>query len=170
MMKKIILSLLMFLTVPSIAQRLSERGCQLPQRGYKGEAGLAVGVPVSERGISPVIDFSTLHGYQFNSRLFLGVGLSTINTEFLDLYLELRGNLRKPTVGRPSYPFLSFKAGYSVSTWIGEKFADQRGVVVEPRFGWSFYSKAGHLRYNAFCSMEVFSYTLIPKIGIAFEF
>lgn len=163
-MKHCLIVLLIGISLGATAQKL-------PHKGYGGEASVALGAAFSpEFGALPMIDLSTTHGYWFNDRFYLGGGVSTLNAQFLTLYGQLGGTLRRPTEDRPSYPYMMLRGGYSVGLWDGEWFSTQKGVFVEPRLGWSFYSRAGNLRYNVFAAVHYFQLSLVPKIGLTFEF
>ena len=163
-MKRYLLILLLGAALQASAQKL-------PTKGYGGDASLALGAAFTpEFGALPVVDVSTTHGYWFNPRFYLGGGVALFNAQFLGLYAQLGGTLRRPTDERPSFPYMMFRAGYAAGLWEGEWFAAQKGVFLEPRFGWSFYSKAGNLRYNVFAAAHLFQLSVVPKIGLTFEF
>lgn len=167
-MKKIIIILTVTLVCLTTAN--GQNNYKLPTKGYSGDAGLSFGATIATSGLVPMGNIFTTHGYQFNSRVFLGVGLGSLNTQFLALYGSFTGTLRRPTETKPTYPYITVNVGYGISTWAGQHIADQESVYIEPRFGWSFYSKAGNLRYNTFISAALFNFKLIPQIGVAFQF
>ncbi|CDN30918.1 hypothetical protein BN938_0817 [Mucinivorans hirudinis] len=107
--------------------------------------------------------------YRITPRFSLGLGVGIYKTEFVAAYLHLNFNLRREHSTKDNYPYIGIQAGGVYSTWIGENFGDERGFMMEPRLGWSFYSKKGQLRYNVFAGANLFSFSLTPKIGIAFE-
>ena len=154
-------------TLPAAAQ---ESKSILPQRGYAGSAGVAFGFAFAERGAIPMGEISTTHGFQFNPSLFLGAGVLTLNTQFVSFYAQVAKSLRKPKESRPSYPFFSARAGYMMSTWVGEHFGDEKGIYLEPNFGWSFYSPKGRLRYNVYVGVSYYVFSFIPRVGLTFDF
>lgn len=155
------------IATPAAAQEISSK---IPQRGYAWDVGAAFGFGFSERGAIPLGELSTTHGYQFNPSLFLGGGVLTLNTQFVSFYGQITKSLRRPQESRPSYPFFSFRAGYMLSTWEGEHFGDEKGIYLEPNLGWSFYSKAGNLRYSVYAGCSYYVFSFIPRIGLTFHF
>lgn len=142
---------------------------KLPKRGYEGEAGVGLSAVITSEKTSGALDLSTVHGFRFNPRVFIGAGIATLDTKYLATYGQFTGTLRKPSASKPSYPLLSVKIGYSVNVWGEEShFADERGIYIEPVFAWSFYSKAGNLRYNVFAALNYYNLFLMPKIGLSF--
>lgn len=142
---------------------------KLPKRGYEGEVGVGIAGVFSREKTSGALDISTVHGFRFTPRVFVGAGIATLDTKYLATYGQFTGTLRKPSVQRPSYPLFAIKIGYSVSVWGEEShFADERGVYVEPALAWSFYSRAGNLRYNVFVALNYYNIFFTPKIGLSF--
>lgn len=142
---------------------------KLPERGYEWEVGVGLSAIITSEKISGALDLSTVHGFRFNPKLFVGVGIATLDTKYLATYGQFIRALRKPSALKPSYPLLSVKMGYSVSAWGEEShFADEKGIYIEPVFAWSFYSKAGNLRYNVFAALNYYNFFFIPKIGLSF--
>ena len=154
-----------------LATNLNSQNIKIPQKGYYGEAGISFGTGFSKtRGSIPIFEIFTTHGYKPTPGLFLGLGINSYNTQYLAVYTQVSGILRKIQQTTSSYPILSFNFGYGASTWIGDNFADEKGIYIEPKFSWSFYSKNANIRYNVFTSANIFNLRFIPKIGLAFEF
>lgn len=165
-----IFTLLLFVLGSAFTAAAQESPSKIPQRGYAGNVSAAFGFAFSERGAIPMGELSTTHGYQFNPSLFLGAGVLTLNTEFVSFYGQITKSLRRPKETRPTYPFFSVRAGYMMSTWVGEHFGDEKGIYLEPNFGWSFYSKAGKLRYNVYAGVSYYVFSFVPRIGLTFDF
>ncbi|MCX6277213.1 MAG: hypothetical protein NT004_03840 [Bacteroidetes bacterium] len=140
-------------------------------KGYFFDAGISVGGRFP-KNIDPklIIEAFTTHGYQFSNTFSLGAGLSTYNTETINIYLQLRFNLRNINETRTSYPYISLRGGYSWSTWTGDTWGDDKGPIVDPHIGWSFFTKEANLRWSVFVSPGFYQFNFIPKIGLAFEF
>lgn len=167
-MKKIAILLLLTLIVQGVRAQQSN---ELPKRGYSGDVSLAVGTITSAEGLNPMVNLATSHGFQFNSRLFLGAGVSTLNTQYVTLYGQISNNFcPKHNTHRLSFPFVTLKVGYTASTWLSDHIGDEQGVYIEPQFGWSFYSKGGNMRYKTFAAVSFFNFTLVPQIGLAVQF
>jgi hypothetical protein len=140
-------------------------------KGYFFDVGVAPGATFP-KGVEPkaIFEVFTTHGYQFSNTFLLGVGISTYNTENINLYLQLRFNLRNINETRSSYPYISLKAGYSWSTWTGDYWGEDKGPMEELKLGWSFYTKEANLRWSVFLAPSLYQFQFIPKIGLAFEF
>ena len=139
-------------------------------KGYFFDAGGAFGGTFPKSGPTAIFEVYTTHGYQFSNTFSLGAGVSTYNTENITVYVQFRFNLRDISETRTSYPYLALRSGYSWSTWTGEKWGDDKGPIVDPRLGWSFYTKEANLRWSVFLAPSFYQIHFIPKIGLAFEF
>jgi len=140
-------------------------------KGYFCDVGVAFG-GTFPKGNEPkaILELFTTHGYQFSNTFSLGGGISTYLTETFNVYTQLRFNLRKLTEEKSHYTYISLRLGYSWSTWTGDSFGDDKGPIVDPRFGWSFYTKSANLRWSVFAAPSFYQFHFIPKIGLAFEF
>jgi len=140
-------------------------------KGYFFDAGLSFG-GTFPKNVDPkaILEVFTTHGYQFSNTFSLGVGLSTYNTETINIYLQVRFNLRNINETRTSYPYIALRGGYSWSTWTGDTWGDDKGPIIDPHLGWSFYTKEANLRWSVFGSPGFYQFHFIPKIGLAFEF
>ena len=138
--------------------------------GYFFDAGIAFGGTFPKDGPKAIGEVFTTHGYQFSNTFSLGAGLSTYNTENITLYLQLRFNLRDINETKTHYTYIALRAGYSWSTWTGDTWGDDKGPIVDPRFGWSFYTKEANLRWSVFLAPSFYQFHFVPKIGLAFEF
>jgi hypothetical protein len=140
-------------------------------KGYFFDAGVALGA-MFPKNLDPrmVLEVFTTHGYQFSNTFSLGAGLSTYNTENITIYGQVRFNLRNISETKTHYTYISIRGGYSWSTWTGDSWGDDKGPVVDPRFGWSFYTKAANLRWSVFAAPSFQQFHFLPKIGLAFEF
>lgn len=170
MKKNIILFLALAYSIFLCTTSTAQESKSLPQRGYVGEVSLGLGGIISEQGFMPMGELSTTHGYQFNSRWFLGGGVATINTQYLSFFGAFSVNLRRPSAEHPSFPYFGLRVGYTFSTWTSDKFGDEKGLYIDPQLGWSFYSKAGRLRYNTFIAASFFNFTLVPRVGFSVQF
>ncbi len=140
-------------------------------KGYFCDVGLAFGGTFPKNNDPKVIlEAFTTHGYQFSNTFSLGAGVGTYLTETINVYLQLRFNLRDITETRTHYTYISIRGGYSWSTWTGDAWGDDKGPIVDPRFGWSFYTKEVNLRWSVFVAPSFYQFHFIPKIGLAFEF
>ena len=139
-------------------------------KGYFFDAGVSFGSTFPAGGPQAIIEVFTTHGYQFSNAFSLGLGLSTYTTKNINVYLQARLNLRKLTETRTSYPYFSIRGGYSWSTWTGDAWGDDKGPIVDPHLGWSFYTKEANLRWSVFLAPSFYQFYFIPKIGLAFEF
>jgi len=139
--------------------------------GYFCDVGVAIGATFPKNATPrPILEAFTTHGYQFSKTFSLGVGIATYNTQTINLYLQLRFNLRDINDTRTHYTYIAIRGGYSWSTWTGEAWGDDKGPIVDPRFGWSFYTKEANLRWSVFLAPSFYQFHFIPKIGLAFEF
>jgi len=150
---------------------LAKKDYSKHNKGYFCDVGVAFGGSFP-KGADPkaVVEVFTTHGYQFSNTFSLGAGVSTYNTTNINLYLQLRFNLRNTTETRTSYPYISLKGGYSWSTWTGDAWGDDKGPMEELKLGWSFYTKEANLRWSVFAAPSLYQFHFIPKIGLAFEF
>ncbi len=140
-------------------------------KGYFFDAGVSFGASFPKgNDPRPILEVFTTHGYQFSNTFSLGAGLSTYNTENINIYLQLRFNLRNINESKTSYLYIALRGGYSWSTWTGEAWGDDKGPIVDPHLGWSFYTKEANLRWSVFVSPSFYQFHFIPKIGLAFEF
>lgn len=140
-------------------------------KGYFCDAGVSFGATFP-KGEDPraVVEVFTTHGYQFSKIFSLGAGIATYNTETFNVYMQLRFNLKHTTETRSHYPFIALRGGYSWSTWTGESFGDDKGPIVDPHLGWSFYTPQANLRWSVFAAPSLYQWHFIPKVGLAFEF
>ena len=140
-------------------------------KGYFCDVGLAFGGTFPKNNDPKIIlEAFTTHGYQFSNTFSLGAGVGTYLTETINVYLQVRFNLRDITETRTHYTYISIRGGYSWSTWTGDAWGDDKGPIVDPRFGWSFYTKEVNLRWSVFVAPSFYQFHFIPKIGLAFEF
>ncbi len=167
-MKTIITFLLLLLC--SVELSAQTKSYAKHNKGYFFDVGVSFGGTIPANGPKAIFEVFTTHGYQFSNTFSLGVGLSTYNTENINLYLQARFNLRKLTETRTSYPYLSLRGGYSWSTWTGDTWGDDKGPIIDPHLGWSFYTKEANLRWSVFLAPGFYQFHFIPKIGLAFEF
>ncbi len=140
-------------------------------KGYFFDVGMALGATFPKNNDPKAIfEVYTTHGYQFSNTFSLGAGLSTYNTENITVYLQFRFNLRDINETKTHYTYIALRGGYSWSTWTGDTWGDDKGPVVDPRFGWSFYTKQANLRWSVFVAPSFYQFHFIPKAGLAFEF
>lgn len=139
-------------------------------KGYFCDVGLAFGGTFPKDNPKAIFEVFTTHGYQFSNTFSIGAGLSTYNTENLTVYLQFRFNLRNINENRTHYPYIALRGGYSWSTWTGDTWGDDRGPIIDPRLGWSFYTKEANLRWSVFLAPSFYQFHFVPKIGLAFEF
>ncbi len=139
--------------------------------GYFCDVGVAFGGTFPKNNEpKALLEVFTTQGYQFSKTFSIGAGVSTYSTETINIYLQLRFNLRDINETRTHYTYISIRGGYSWSTWTGDAWGDDKGPIVDPRFGWSFYTKAVNLRWSVFAAPSFYQFHFIPKIGLAFEF
>lgn len=140
-------------------------------KGYICDVGLAFG-GTFPKGNDPkaILEIYTTHGYQFSNTFSLAAGLATYSTETINVYLQLRFNLHDINENRTQYPYLAIRGGYSWSTWTGDAWGDDKGPLIDPRFGWSFYTKEANLRWSVYAAPSFYQFHFIPKIGLSFEF
>ena len=140
-------------------------------KGYFFDVGVAFGGTFPKNEIpKAIVEAFTTHGYQFSNTFSLGAGIATYNTQTINVYLQLRFNLRDINETRTHYTYIALRGGYSWSTWTGDSWGDDKGPLVDPRFGWSFYTKEANLRWSVFLAPSLYQFHFIPKIGLAFEF
>jgi hypothetical protein len=167
---KIRITLLFLLLSPALlfAQAKSYAG---HNKGYFFDVGLAFG-GTFPKGNDPkaILEVYTTHGYQFSNTFSLGAGIATYSTETINAYLQLRFNLHDINENRTHYPYLALRGGYSWSTWTGDAWGDDKGPLIDPRFGWSFYTKEANLRWSVYAAPSFYQFHFIPKIGLSFEF
>jgi len=163
-------TLLLLLLLTPFLLHAQHRSYAQHNKGYFCDVGIAFGGAFPGTVPRPILEVYTTQGYQFSNTFSLGVGIGTYNTTFLNLYMQLRFNLRNINETRTHYTYIAIRGGYSWSTWIGDKFGDDKGPLVDPRFGWSFYTKEVNLRWSVYLAPSFYQYTFIPKIGLSFEF
>lgn len=140
-------------------------------KGYFFDVGLAFGATFPKNNDpKAMLEVYTTHGYQFSNTFSLGAGIGTYNTETLNLYIQLRFNMHDISETRSHYPYIALRGGYSWSTWTGDSFGDDKGPLVDPHLGWSFYTKEANLRWSVYVAPSFYQFHFIPKIGLAFEF
>lgn len=139
-------------------------------KGYVCDVGVAFGGTFPKDNPQAILEVFTTHGYQFSNTFSMGAGVSTYLTKNINVYLQLRFNLRDINENRTSYPYISLKGGYSWSTWTGEAWGDDKGPIEELKLGWSFYTKEANLRWSVFLAPGLYQFHFVPKIGLAFEF
>lgn len=140
-------------------------------KGYFFDVGLAFGGTFPKNSDpKAMLEVYTTHGYQFSNTFSLGAGIGTYNTETLNLYVQLRFNMHDIDENRTHYPYIAIRGGYSWSTWTGDAFGDDKGPLIDPHLGWSFYTKAANLRWSVYAAPSLYQFNFIPKIGLAFEF
>ncbi|MEI6172448.1 MAG: hypothetical protein WCR01_01750 [Bacteroidota bacterium] len=149
----------------------AKKSYAIHNKGYFFDVGMSAGATFPT-GVNPkaILEVYTTHGYQFSNTFSLGVGVSTYNTENINIYMQLRFNLRKIKETRTSYPYISLRGGYSWSTWTGDSWGDDKGPMEELKLGWCFYTKEANLRWSVFLAPSLYQFHFIPKIGLAFEF
>lgn len=168
MMKRNIIFLLVLLSPPLL--HAQHKSYAKHNKGYFFDVGVAFGGTFPKNAPKPILEVYTTHGYQFSKTFSLGAGISTYNTETLNAYVQFRFNLRDINETRTSYTYIAVRGGYSWSTWTGESWGDDRGPIVDPRFGWSFYTKEVNLRWSVYAAPSFYQLHFIPKIGLSFEF
>lgn len=161
---------IMLLILSAFQISAQEQDTYYHPHGYAWHAGVAVGATFTDNNPTAVVEVFTTHGYQFSRRIFAGAGISTYSTETLNLYLLARFNFGKIKSIESSYPYLAFRGGYSWSTWTGDNWGDDKGPIIDPMLGWSFYTPEGKLRWNVYLNPGIYQYEFIPKIGLCFEF
>jgi hypothetical protein len=167
-MKKIV-GFFMF-SLLSVILMAQEQTTSPRPHGLFWQAGVAFGATFTEDKPTMVAEpFATL-GYRFSHHLMLGGGLSTYNTETLNLYALARINLLRPSETRTHYPYVAFRGGYAWSTWTGETWGDDKGPMFDLHLGWSFYTPEGKLRWSVYLSPGLYQYEFVPKAGLCFEF
>ncbi|MCK9220188.1 MAG: hypothetical protein PHF97_05300 [Bacteroidales bacterium] len=140
-------------------------------KGYFCDVGAAFGATFPKNNDPrAIVEVYTTHGYQFSNTFSLGAGVATYNTENINIYLQLRFNLRNITESKTHYTYIALRGGYSWSTWTGDAWGDDKGPIVDPRFGWSFYTKEANLRWSVYLAPSFYQFHFIPKIGLSFEF
>lgn len=163
-------TLLVLLIIGPFLLQAQHRSYAVHNKGYFCDVGIALGATFPGTIPRPIVEVYTTHGYQFSNTFSLGLGVGTYNTTFLNLYMQFRFNLRNINETRTHYTYIAVRGGYSWSTWTGDKFGDDRGPLVDPRFGWSFYTKEVNFRWSVYLAPSFYQYTFIPKIGLSFEF
>lgn len=139
--------------------------------GYFFDAGISFGATFPKNNEpKAVVEVFTTHGYQFSKTFSLGAGIATYNTETINIYMQVRFNLRDINDTRSHYTYIALRGGYSWSTWTGDNWGDDKGPLIDPRFGWSFYTKEANLRWSIFAAPSFYQFHFIPKVGLAFEF
>ena len=139
-------------------------------KGYFFDVGVSFGGTFPKDNPQAIFEVFTTHGYQFSNTFSLGAGLSTYNTENINLYVQFRFNLRDINETKTGYLYLALRGGYSWSTWTGDTWGDDKGPTVDPRLGWSCYTKEANLRWSVFLAPSFYQFHFVPKIGLAFEF
>jgi hypothetical protein len=139
-------------------------------KGYFFDVGLAAGGIFTKDNPKAILEVFTTHGYQFSNTFSLGVGVATYNTMNLNIYGQVRFNLRNISEAKPHYIYIALRGGYSWSTWTGDTWGEDKGPIVDPHLGWSFYTKEANLRWSVFVAPSFYQFHFIPKIGLAFEF
>ena len=142
-MRKIILSLALVLSLffVSFAQSADNNGSfeknsyasgrQMGLKsGYKGFVDVSYAFGVGHLNLDRA-EFSTIHGYQFNPYLFLGMGVGVNyylhNSDgVVPIFANVKGTFLKGNIT----PFLDMRLGYSVG--------DVEGVYVNPSLGCRF--------------------------------
>lgn len=116
-MKKVILSIVLMLAVlTSFSQNL--------ESGYRGfaEAGICRGSLPEANVLGPMnanrLNISTVHGYQFNPRFYLGGGL--VNHIYTEGYysISLFANVRVDFLDKSKTPFIDFRGGHSFGDYV----------------------------------------------------
>lgn len=142
----------------------------IPRKSFYFQPGVAFGLTLTENNPTMIAELSATGGYLFSRVFSLGAGISSYNTESLNLYLLVRFNVIAITSHRSHYPFIAIRGGYSWSTWTGTHFGDDKGPIVDLMLGWSFYTPEGKLRWNVFLSPGLYQFEFMPKAGLTFEF
>ena len=164
------LVLLILLLIP-VALNAQHKSYAKHNKGYFFDVGVAFGgtFPKNEQP-KAIVEAFTTHGYQFSNTFSLGAGIATYNTTTFNVYMQFRFNLRNISEERTHYTYIAIRGGYSWSTWTGDHWGDDKGPLVDPRFGWSFYTKEVNLRWSVFAAPSFYQFHFIPKVGLAFEF
>lgn len=163
--------IILFLLLWPVLLNAKHKNYAQHNKGYFFDAGLAFGGTFPKNLTpKPILEVYTTHGYQFSKTFSLGAGIGTYNTQTLNVYVQLRFNLRDINENRTHYTYIALRGGYSWSTWTGDNFGDDKGPLVDPRFGWSFYTKAANLRWSVYAAPSFYQFHFIPKIGLSFEF
>jgi len=170
-MMKTRIAIFAFLLLSSASLSAHNKSYAKHNKGYFFDAGLSFGATFPKNyDPKALVEIFTTHGYQFSNTFSLGAGIATYNTETINLYMQVRFNLRNINDARSHYIYLALRGGYSWSTWTGEAWGDDKGPIVDPRLGWSFYTKEANLRWSVFIAPSFYQFQFIPKIGLAFEF
>lgn len=163
--------LLLLLMIPAALSAREKKSYAKHNKGYFFDAGVAAGCRFPKHN-EPIMlmEVYTTHGYQFSNTFSLGVGVATYNTETINAYLQTRFNLRNIDEKKSHYTYIAVRLGYSWSTWPGDAWGDDKGPLIDPRFGWSFYTPAVNLRWSVYAAPSFYQFNFIPKIGLSFEF
>ncbi|MEI6898677.1 MAG: hypothetical protein WCL00_02270 [Bacteroidota bacterium] len=141
----------------------------IPHKGFYFQPGVAFGATFTDNNPTMIAELSVAGYYRFSRVFSIGAGVSTYNTEMLNLFLIPRFNLISITNHRSHFPFLAIRGGYSWSTWTGDQFGDDKGPIIDLMLGWSFFSPKGKLRWNVYLSPGIYQFEFIPKAGLCFE-
>ncbi len=102
------------------------------KRGYKAFIGAAIVGGTDDYGRDR-LEFSTIHGYQFNSHIFLGAGMGVnyYTTDNSDISMPVFGAFRVNILNSRITPFIGLRMGYSFFDMEGVYFSSEVGC----RFG-----------------------------------
>ena len=112
-------------------------------RGYKGFVELGMGATFHNYGIVAEqkgnprfttaygIEMMTSHGFQFNNRLYLGVGVGINECTETNIMVPMFADLRINILNKRISPILYFRGGYAV----GEYYGGYAGLGVGFRIG-----------------------------------
>lgn len=167
-MKRNIIVLLMVLC--GLLTQAQSHSYAVHRKGYFFDAGVAFGGHFPKSGPKAMLEVFTTHGYQFSNTFSLGAGIATYSTETLNIYMQFRFNLRNINESKSHYTYIALRGGYSWSTWTGDQWGDDKGPIIDPRFGWSFYTPKANLRWSIFAAPSLYQFHFIPKAGLSFEF
>ena len=138
-----------------------------PNKGYRGfgEINIGAGKDGADTEFNHIA-FLSAHGYQFNSKLFVGGGAG-LNIYYNDndgvVLIPLFADVRLDMVQSGISPFLDVRLGYSVG--------DNEGVYFAPSFGVrfsKFHLSAGYLLQGYY--YEVNKYTEATDVGFTKSF
>lgn len=121
---------------------------KIPVPRYYKESGYVnyTGLDILPGQNTTSVRFRMVNGYQFNPRLSVGVGIGYTSyndpLNLIPLFLDIKYKFLKAN----ATPFVSFKSGYSFSTWSNEDTqvdAHRGGFMINPGIGLQFETNKG---------------------------
>ncbi|PKP51172.1 MAG: hypothetical protein CVT92_13450 [Bacteroidetes bacterium HGW-Bacteroidetes-1] len=137
------INLLAFSEVDSIQQYRDFMKTPVKTRGYYNLSSLALLFGEGRDGYVPVPSLTMVNGYQFNRRLFtgLGIGYEYYDYAIMPLFLDAKYFFKHDVIS----PFISLKIGYGIplqkydnENWYGDNYDTYGGVLVSPELGVAF--------------------------------